>query len=101
MPSTDRLVRSPSAAYGLRIGMKPREIFLHRPRLAFRLCPRDLVRRLTVVAAGIGLHHAGIDSKSLTLDQPSGHAGRDDALKDMAKDVALSEPMDRFSENVE
>ena len=57
-------------------------------RLAFGLGPHDLVRHGAVVAAGI-------DRKSLALDQTGCHADGNNALKDMAKDVALLANMRR------
>jgi hypothetical protein len=44
-----------------------------------------------VVAAGIGLEHAGVDCEALTLDQAHSHRRPDNALEDVAQHVALAE----------
>ena len=61
--------------------------------MAFRLGPRDLVWRFAVIAAGIGLHHAGVDSEPLALDQAGRHAGYNDTLEYVAENIALPEPV--------
>jgi hypothetical protein len=61
-------------------------------RVAFGLGPRDLVRRFATVAAGIGLHHAGIDGEPLALDQAGIHARTHHSLEYLAEDVAVTEP---------
>src|SRR5580704_393347 len=76
-----------------RFGFECRQILSHGPLLTLLVSPSDLVRRLAMVAAGVGLHHAGVDSKTFALDQPGSHAGHHDPLEYVAKDVALSEPM--------
>jgi hypothetical protein len=81
----------------IRIGLghrfERREIFLNRAGLALRLGPLDLIWRLAMVTAGIGLHHAGIDGKAFTLDQSGRHAGRNDTLEYVPKHIARSKPV--------
>ena len=47
-----------------------------------------------MITAGIGLQHAGIDGEPFALDQAGCHADGDETLEDVAKDVALPEPME-------
>jgi hypothetical protein len=54
-----------------------------------------------VIAAGVRLHHAGVNGKPFARDQSGDHAGCDDTLEEVAKNVALPEPWSRFSEKVE
>ena len=74
--------------------MQSCKIFFDRAGLTRRLGPRDLIRRLAVVTAGIRLHHTGIDGKALTLNQAGCHARGDDTFEDVAKEIALPEPME-------
>src|ERR1700735_4990374 len=76
-----------------RIGFDCRQILSHGPLLTLLVSPSDLVRRLAMVAAGVCLHHAGLGSKNFALAQPGSDAGHHDPLEYVAKDVALSEPM--------
>src|SRR6185369_14704419 len=60
--------------------------------LAFWCRPIDLVRRLAMIAASIGLDHAGINGEAFTLDQASIHAGPHHSLEQLPEDVAAAEP---------
>jgi hypothetical protein len=42
-----------------------------------------------VIAAGIGLHHAGIHGEGLALDQAGVHARMHHSLEYLAEDVAV------------
>jgi len=42
-----------------------------------------------MVTTGIGLHNTGVDSESFALDQAGRHARRNNALKEVPKDVTL------------
>jgi hypothetical protein len=44
-----------------------------------------------VVAAGVGLEHAGVDREALALDEVHCHRSPDNALEDVAQHVALAE----------
>src|SRR5215469_12076611 len=53
--------------------------------------PIDLIRRLTMIAAGIGLHDARIDREPFTPHQASIHTGPHHRLEQLSKDVAIAE----------
>ena len=44
-----------------------------------------------MVAAGIGLQHACVNSEALAFDQAKHHRGANDLLEDMTQDVTLAE----------
>jgi hypothetical protein len=67
------------------------QIFLDRARLALRQRPVNLIGNLTVIAAGIGLHDAGIHRKAFALDQTCIHTGAHHRFEHMAQDVAGAE----------
>ena len=46
-----------------------------------------------MIAAGIGLDHAGINREAFAFDQAGCHAGRNDTLEYMTQDIALPEAM--------
>jgi len=66
------------------------KIFPNRARLTLLLGPVQLIGRFAVIRAGIGLQHAGVDGKALTLHQPHRHRRPHDAFEDMAQQAALA-----------
>ena len=47
-----------------------------------------------MIAARVRLHHARVHRKPFALDQTGRHAGCDDTFKEVAKNVALPEPVE-------
>ncbi len=59
--------------------------------LALLVTPFELIRSFAVIAAGVGLEHAGIDGEAFALHEPHGHCRLHDALEDVTQDVAVAE----------
>src|SRR5262245_17830302 len=86
-------------AIGVRIFIIERRKKLgNRAGLTLWQGPIDLIRRLAMISAGVGLHDARIDGKAFALNQTSIHAGPRHRLEHMAQEVAVAEaavPIDR------
>jgi hypothetical protein len=83
-------------ALGLRLSLgfsiKGIEILGDRALLLLLVSPTDLARRHAVIAAGIGLQDAGVDSEALALDQSHRHRRPHHTLEDVAQQIAVAEP---------
>jgi hemoglobin len=73
------------------LAVQGRQILPHRTAGPLGVRPRDLASLDPLVAAGIGLDHAGVHRKALAGDQPRLHAPADDALEHAPQDIALPE----------
>src|ERR1700704_6626966 len=61
--------------------------------LSLLLSPIEFIGRLAVITACVRLHDARVHGKPLALDEAHHHRSHDDALENMAQDVALAEPV--------
>src|SRR5471032_2027859 len=61
-------------------------------RLMFRQRPVDLIGRFAVIAAGIGLDDAGINSEAFALNKTRVHASPHHRLENLPEYVAVAEP---------
>jgi len=68
-----------------------RQIFPNRACCSSVIVGRPLVAGDGALLVGIGRDQAGIDGKTLTANQAFRHAALDDALEQMAQDVAIAE----------
>jgi hypothetical protein len=89
-----------STALILHNSFKPRRPKGDCARLAFGCRPIDLVRRLAMIVAGIGFHDTRVDREPFALDEPRIRARFDHRLKELSKDVAVTEAA-VATENVE
>src|SRR5262252_6130613 len=76
-----------------RFGFECRKILSHRTLSLLPLRPIEFIGRLAVITACVRLHDARIHGKSLTFDEAHLHRSEDDALENMAQNVALTEPV--------
>ena len=86
--------------FNRRLGFECRKILSHRTLLPLLLSPIEFIRRLAVITARVRLHDARVHGKPLALDEAHPHRSHDDALENMAQNVALTEPVQPVLENV-
>jgi hypothetical protein len=65
----------------------------HRTLSLLLLSPIEFIGRLAVITACVRLHDARIHGKSLAFDQTHLHRSDDDALENVAQNIALTEPV--------
>ena len=73
------------------LALQRREVFTDRALGLLLVAPVDVAALDPLVAAGVGLDHAGIDRKAFAADQPDLHARRHHALAHQPKRGALTE----------
>src|ERR1700758_3048086 len=91
MPNTDRSAIPP---WAIGIGpfiCKASEELADGAGLPLRCGPIDLVRGYAMIAAGIGFHDAGVDSKPFSFNEPGIHARLRHGLKQLPQDIAVAE----------
>ena len=78
-------------AVGIGLWIEARDVLFDGSCLKLRRRPVGFLGRHAVIAAGVGLDHAGIDREALTLDQARVHARTHHSFEDLAQDVAVTE----------
>ena len=73
------------------LALQRRQVLTDRPLGRLLVAPVDFAALDPLVAAGVGLDHAGIDGKAFAADQPDLHARRHHALEHQPKRGALTE----------
>src|SRR5438270_10998837 len=71
--------------------VEARQELSNGPGLTLRRRPVNLIGRLAVIAAGVGLYVSGINGKAFALYQAILHAGAHHGREHMAQDVAVTE----------
>src|SRR5580704_562697 len=80
-------------AISRRFGFECRKILSHRTLSLLLLSPIEFIGRLAVITACVRLHDARIHGKSLAFDETHLHRSDDDALENVAQNIALTEPV--------
>src|ERR1700730_9419502 len=80
-------------AISRRFSFECRKILSHRTLSLLLLSPIEFIGRLAVITACVRLHDARIHGKSLAFDETHLHRSDDDALENVAQNIALTEPV--------
>src|SRR5215471_12007850 len=99
--AADWLSHDRRVGVGLRCLVERSKIFAHRTRLTLLVGPIEFIRRLAVIATGIGLHHARVDGEAFALDQAHRHPAHTTRSKIWRSRSLSRKRPSRFSEKVE